>query len=111
LREGTPVDRASGTGNTSKHHPTYQANTLPKSCACGKREENADYSPEGSRDLAISPSKVSQVPTLLLENVHDRVDRMTIFELLGERMIDQFQPCLFLIVLQGGVEGRLKART
>ena len=73
--------------------------------------ENVDYSPEGSRDFAISPSKFCQVPTLLLENVHDRVDRMTIFELLGERMIDKFQPCLSLIVLQGGVEEQLKART
>jgi len=106
-----PVDRVSGTGNTSKHHPTYQANTLPKSCACGKRVENVDYLPEGSCDLAISPSKFSQVLTFMLENVYDRVSRMTNFEQLGERMIDQFQPCLFLIVLQGGVEEKLKART
>ena len=105
-----PVDRASGTGNTSKHHPTYQTNTLPESCARGKRVENVDYSPEGSRDFPISPSKFCQVPTLLLENVHDSVDRMTIFELFGERMIDKFQPCLFLIVLQGDVEERLEAR-
>ena len=73
--------------------------------------ENVDYSPEGSRDFAISPSNFFQVPTLLLENVHDRVDRMTIFELPGERMIDQFQRCLFLIVPQGGVEEKPKART
>jgi len=72
--------------------------------------ENVDYSPEGSRDFAIIPSKSCQVPTLPLESVHDRVDRITIFELLGERMIDKFQPCLFLIVLQGGVEERLEAR-
>ena len=113
LREGTAVDRASGTGNTSKLHPTYQTNTLPKNCACGKRVENVDYSPEGSREFAISASKFCQLPSLVLENVHDRVDGMTILELFGERMIDQLQPCLFLIVLQGSVEEQLnlKART
>jgi hypothetical protein len=78
----------------SKHHPTYQTNTLPKSCAYGKCVENLDCSPEGSRHFTISPSKFCHVPNLLLENVHDRVNRMTILELLGERMIDQLQPCL-----------------
>jgi len=97
--------------NTSKHYLTYQTNTLPKSCAYGKRVENVDYSPEGSRHFTISPSKLCQVPDLLLENVHDRVNRMTSLELLGERMIDQLQPCLFLIALQGSVEKQLKART
>ena len=111
LREGTTVDRASGTENTSKYHPTYQTNTLPKSCACGKRVENVDYLPEGSRHFAISPSKFCQVPNLLLENVHDRVNGMTILELFGERMIDQLQPCLFLVALQGSVEEQPKART
>jgi hypothetical protein len=73
--------------------------------------ENVDYSPKGSRHLAISPLKFCQVPDLLLENVHDRFNRMTILELLGERMIDKLQPCLFLIALQGSVEEQLKART
>jgi hypothetical protein len=41
---------------------------------------------------------------LLKENIHDVIDRMATFELSGKRMIDQFQPCLSLIVLQGGVE-------
>ena len=82
----------------------------PRVVLVGKRVEDVDHSPEGSRDFAIRPSKSCQVPTLLLENLHDRFDGITTFELLGERMVDQFQSCLFLIVLQGGVEERLKVR-
>jgi len=66
--------------------------------------DDVDYPLQGFHYFAVVPSKFCQGPGLLLENVHDRVNRMTILELLGEGMVDQFHPCLFLIVLQGGVE-------
>jgi len=46
----------------------------------------------------------------MLEDVHDRVDSMAILELSSERMVDQFEPCLFLIVVQGSVEGQQKPK-
>jgi hypothetical protein len=73
--------------------------------------ENMDCSPERFHDFAvIISSEFGKGACLLLENVHDRVDRMTIIELSSERMIDQSHPCLFLIALQGGVEEHLKPR-
>jgi len=71
--------------------------------------EDMDCSVEGYHDFAVIPSKFCQGTSLMLENFHDRVDRMAIFELPGERMVDQLHPCLFLVVLQGGVEEELKA--
>ena len=90
-------------------HQTYQTDTLAESCACGKCMEDMDGSVEGYHDFAVISSKFCQGTSLILENVHDRVDRIAIFEFLGERMIDQLHPCLFLVVLQGGVEEELKA--
>ena len=72
--------------------------------------ENMDCSFEGFHDFAVISSKFDECPGLLLENFHDRVDRMAIFELPGERMVDQFHPCLCLVALQGGVEEYLKPR-
>jgi hypothetical protein len=71
--------------------------------------EDMDRSVEGYHEFAVISSKLSQGTRLMLENLHDRVDRIAIFELLGERMVDQLHPCLFLVVLQGGVEEELKA--
>ena len=89
-------------------HQTYQTDTLAESCACRKCMEDMDRSVEGYHDFSVISSKLSQGTSLLLENLHDRVDGIAIFELLGERMVDQLHPCLFLVVLQGGVE-ELKA--
>jgi hypothetical protein len=73
--------------------------------------EDVDSPLEGIHDFAIISSKFSQGSGLLLENVHDSVDRMTIFELPSERMVDQPHPCLFLIALQGSVKKHLKPAT
>ena len=70
--------------------------------------EDMDRSVEGYHDFSVISSKLSQGTSLLLENLHDRVDRIAIFELLGKRMVDQLHPCQFLVVLQGGVEEELK---
>jgi hypothetical protein len=59
---------------------------------------------EGLYDFAIVSTEFNQGSRLLLENVHDRIDRRTIFELPSERTVDQFHPRLFLIALQGGIE-------
>jgi hypothetical protein len=56
---------------------------------------------------AIS-SEFGEGPALMLENVHNGIDRMAIFELFSERMVDQFHPRLVLIALQGGIEEYLK---
>jgi len=73
--------------------------------------EDVDSSLEGIHGFAIISSKFSQGSGLLLENVHDRVNRMTIFELPSERMVDQSHPRLFLIALQGSVKKHLKPAT
>jgi hypothetical protein len=70
--------------------------------------ENVDCSPNRFHDFAVISSKFGKGPGLLLENVHNGVDRMTNFELPSERMVDQFHACLFLIMLHGGVEEHLK---
>ncbi len=59
---------------------------------------------EGLYDFAMVSTEFNQGLRLLLENVHDRIDRRAIFELPSKRMVDQFYPRLFLIALQGGIE-------
>jgi hypothetical protein len=56
----------------------------------------------------VISSKFGEGASLLLEKVHDRIDRMAVFELPSEGMIDQFHPRLFLVTLQGGVEEHLE---
>ena len=73
--------------------------------------EDVDSSLERIHDFAIISSKFIQGSGLLLENVHDRVDRMAIFELPGEGVVDQSHPCLFLIALQGSIKKHLKHAT
>jgi hypothetical protein len=67
-----------------------------------------DSSLERFHDFAVVSSELGEGSSLLLENVHDRFERMAIFELASEGMGDQFRPCLFLIALQGNIEEHLK---
>ena len=70
--------------------------------------EHMDHALEGAHAFALTFSKPGKGPSLKLENFHDRVDSMTVFELRRERMVNQFEPCLFFIALQGSVEEQLK---
>ena len=76
------------TRDTKKVHQTYQTDPPAENCACGKCMEDMDRSAEGVRDFAVISSKFCQCTSLMLKNLHDRVDRIAIFELLGERMVD-----------------------
>jgi len=71
--------------------------------------EDMDDPLERSHDFAVILSGSSQGPSLMLENFHNRVDSMATLELSSERVVDQFQPRLFLIALKGGVEEQLKS--
>ena len=64
---------------------------------------------EGSHDFAVIFSKSRQGPSLMLQNVHNRVDGMAILKLSSERVIDQFEAGLFLIALKGSVEEQLES--
>jgi len=64
---------------------------------------------ERSHDFAVILSKYSQGPSLMLENFHNRVDSMAILELSSERVVDQFEPSLVFIALEGSVEEQLKS--
>jgi len=66
--------------------------------------EDIDHPLEGSDDFVVILSKSCKGPSLMVENVHDRVNSMAILKLPGERMVDQSQPCLFFIALQGCIE-------
>jgi hypothetical protein len=105
-----PIEAASGEINTYKRNLTYQTYTLTKSRAGGKRMRDMDYTLEEFHHFVIVSSKFSEVPCLLLKDRGDGLDRITIFELPGERMFDQFYPRLFFIALQGSLEERLKRR-
>jgi hypothetical protein len=72
--------------------------------------ENMDCSLEGFHKFVLISSKFGEGVGLLLENVHDRVDRIAIFELPSKRMVGQSHACLFLITLQGGIEEHLNPR-
>ena len=64
---------------------------------------------ERSHDFAVILSRSSQGPSLMLENFHNRVDSMAILELSSERVVDQFEPSLVFIALEGSVEEQLKS--
>ena len=96
---------------TQKLCQTYQANTLSKSCACRKCVEDMDHLLEGSHDFAVFLLKSGVGPSLMLESVHDRVGCMAILELSSERVVDQFEPSLFFIALEGSVEEQLRPST
>ena len=64
---------------------------------------------EGLHHLAVLGLGSTKGQYLLLKKGRDGLYGIACFELLGERMVDQLHPCLFLVVLQGGVEEELKA--
>jgi len=66
---------------------------------------------ERFHDFPVILSKSSQGPSLMLENFHNRIDSMEIVELPGEGMVDQIQPRVFLIALEGSVEEQPKPST
>jgi len=70
-----------------------------------------DHLLERSHDFAVILSKSGVGPSLMLENVHDRLDSVAIFELSSERVVDQFEPGLVFIGLEGSVEEQLKPST
>ena len=70
--------------------------------------EDMDHALEGAHAFAVIFSKPGKSPSLKLENFHDIVDSMAVFELRRERMVNQFEPCLFFIAVQGSVEEQLK---
>lgn len=70
--------------------------------------EDMDHALEGAHAFAVIFSKPGRGPSLRLESFHDRVDSIAVFELRREGMVDQFEPCLFFIALQGSVEEQLK---
>ena len=72
--------------------------------------EDMDCPLEGFHNFAILSSKFGEGMSLLLEDIHDIIDSIAVFELPSERMVDQFCPCLLLIALQGSVEERLESR-
>jgi len=96
---------------TQKLRQTYQANTLSKSCACRKRVEDMDHLFERSHNFAVILSKSGVGRSLMLENVNDRVDSVAILELSGEGVVDQFEPGLVFIALEGSIEEQLKPST
>ena len=103
LRKETSTERESETGNT-KRRPTYQSTTLAKNWIRRKRMEDMDDPLDRSHDFSAVLSKSGNGTSLILKNFHDRVDSIAILELQDEGMVDQFQPRLFFIALQRGVE-------
>ena len=88
--------------NACKRSPTYQTG--------GKCIQDMDYMFEWFHQFAVVSSKFSEGPCLILKDCGDRLDRITIFEPPGERMVDQFHPCLLFIVMQGSIEEGLDHR-
>ena len=70
-----------------------------------------DHLLEGSHDFAVILSRSDVGTSLVLKNVHDRVDSVAILELSSERVVDQFEPGLVFIALEGSIEEQLKPST
>ena len=99
---GMAIERWSGSAgseNTQKFHKTYQADTLTKSGTGGKPMKDMDGTLEGFHKFAIVSSKLAECSCLLFKHGSDRLDRVAIFELSGERVVDQFHPRLSFIAL------------
>jgi hypothetical protein len=94
------IEAASGEISTDKRNSTYQTGR--------KCMQDMDYTLERFHHFAVVSSKASEGPCLLLKDRGNGLNRITIFELPGERMVDQFHPCLFFIVMQGSLEEGLK---
>jgi hypothetical protein len=101
------IEAASGKINRYKRNPTYQTDSF---AAGGKRMQDMDYTLERFHHFVVVSSEFSEEPCLLLKDFGDGLDRITIFELPSERMVNQFLPCLPFIVMQGSIEERLKHR-
>jgi hypothetical protein len=93
-----------------KRNPTYQTDALTKSRAGGNSMQNIDYTLEQFHHFAVVSSKFSKGLCLLLKDCGDGLDRIAIFELPSERMVDQFHSCLLFVVMQGSLEEQLKHR-
>jgi hypothetical protein len=100
-------EAASGEINSYKRNPTHQADSF---AGGGKRMQDMDYTLEWFHHFVVVSSKFSEGPCLLLKDCGDRLDRVTIFEVPSERMVDQFLLCLLFVVIQGSIEERPKHR-
>jgi len=96
---GMAIEQASGSENTQKFHKTYQADTLTKSGTSGKPMKDMDGTLEGFHNFAIVSSKLTEGLCLFFKQGSDRLNRIAIFELSGERMVDQFHLRLSFIAL------------
>jgi hypothetical protein len=101
------IEAASGETNRYKRNPTYQTDSF---AADGKRMQDMDYALERFHHFVIVSSKFSKCLCLLLKDCGDGLDRIAVFELPSERMVDQFLPCLLFIILQGSIKERFKNR-
>ena len=68
-----------------------------------------DYTLEWFHHFALDPSKFTEGLYLLLKDRNKGLNRIALFEVRGERMVDQLLGLLF-ISLQGSLEERLKRR-
>ena len=59
-------------------------------------------------DLSIISSEIAKDVCLFLKNSHDRLDSVARFKLLGEGMVSQLLPRLFLVVFESDVEEELE---
>ena len=96
------IEAASEEVKTCKRNSTYQTG--------GKSMYDMDYTLERFHHFAVISSKFSESVCLLLKDCDDRVNRIAIFELPGERVVDQFHACLLFIVMQGSLEEGVKHR-
>jgi hypothetical protein len=104
------IETASEEINTFMYYLTYQTDSFAKSRVCRKRIQDMDYTLERFHHFAFDSSKFIEGPCLILKDFGDEIGRRTLFELLGERMVNQFLPSLRFISLQGSLEERLKRR-
>lgn len=89
--------------------PTYHTNALAKNCTGGQQIQDMDATLERFYRLAIASEFIGAWSLLLKHGSHG-LDRVAIFELVGERVFGEFRPGLLLIVAQSGVEERLEVR-
>ena len=104
------IEAASKEMNTFRYYPMYQTDGLAKSIVRRKCMQDMDYTLERFHHFAFDSSKFIEGLRLLLKDCSDRLDRITLFEFLGERMVDQFLAGLIFIFPQGSLEEGLKGR-
>ena len=106
------MEAASEKINTFRYYyPTYQTDSRAKRLVRRKRMQDMDYTLERFHYFAFDSSKFIEGLCLLLKDCGDGLDRITLFELLGERMVDQFLPGLLFISMQSSLEERLRRVT